>query len=53
MKYKQGKSLQKHLMVVFKKILKDNNAAMTLKLEKVIKKSIRETTTKSRKKIKK
>ena len=51
MKKKEEKELQEKLVAAVKKVLKDNNAILTVKIDKVVKKSIRQIIKKSSKKI--
>ncbi len=50
MKRKEGKALKEKLIVAVKKTLKANDAVLTDKIEKVIKKSIKQIVNKSSKK---
>ena len=44
MKKKEEKALKEKLVAAVKKVLKDNNALLTVKIEKVLKKSIKQIT---------
>jgi hypothetical protein len=50
MKKKEGKLLKGKLIVAVNKTLKDNNAVLTDKIEKLVKKSVKKIVKKSRKK---
>jgi hypothetical protein len=41
MKKKEGKVLKEKLLLAVKKILKDNNAQLTVKIEKLVNKSVK------------
>ena len=51
MKKKEEKELKEKLVAAVKKVLKDNNAILTVKIDKVVKKSIKQIIKKSSKKI--
>ena len=53
MKNKQGKPLKEKLLVAVNKVLKDNDAELTDKIEKVVKKSIKRIVKKTDKQTKK
>jgi hypothetical protein len=50
MKKKEGKLLKEKLIVAVNKTLKDNKAVLTDKIEKLVKKSVKQIVKKSRKK---
>lgn len=51
MKKKEKKELKEKLMVAVKKVLINNNAILTAKIEKTVKKSMKEIVKKSKKKV--
>jgi hypothetical protein len=51
MKKKEEKALKEKLVEAVKKVLKDNNAILTVKIDKIVKKSIKQIKKKSSKKI--